>query len=443
MQRTSNKSLPVPIGLLVLLAGLAAGIFAVRENLFLGLRASANDEPSQVRITNIKDTSFTVSWLTKSEAGGHLSFGLNKNIGQIKPDLRDQGSQAGKYLTHYIVVDSLSPQTKYYFKVVSGGKSYGNGSQPYEITTATAKTPPDSDVAQGKILASSGQPAVGAIIYLSLANTTVQSALTDSSGDWIIPLSIARSLDLTAFSAYDREAQIAEIYATNGSEKANATLSTGNDNPTPVLTLSQTGQNYNFLNQVPQTSPTPSPIIQNFNPDQEQDRLSQEEKLSITFPTEGEKINSATPEFFGTGPKSINLDIQIESEVVKAQTVIDNKGQWQWSNKTALSPGEHTVTVSYTDNTGFLKKISRKFTVLAVGQSDVPSFTATPSGELVTPSPTILPSPTLTQMPTPPIRTTLPSTESAVPQSGVNWPTKIFLGAGAATIILGVIFIIF
>jgi len=472
-----SKKLPSLLGLFILLIVLAGGVLLIQKIRALNIKAASETSPSQVRITNVGSYSFTVSWITQNKNTGLLEFGDSAGLGQSQKDARDKERTASeKYQTHYVVVDGLKPETKYYFKIISSGVSYDNSKKPFEVTTGSSKVPNDNDLAQGKILTSEEKPAAGAIVYLSIANAIAQSALTDSEGNWMIPLSTARSLDLQNFSNYDRNAQVEEIFVQGDSETASATLTTGNDNPAPDITL---GQTYNFLGQLPQTTSTPPPIKQTFASDLSPtssssgfSTIGEVSELTITFPSENEDVNSSLPEFLGTGPKGTKLDIKIESEEeISSQITADQKGKWKWSPRVPLSPGIHKITVFYTDSAGFIKEATRSFSILATGASDLPSFTATPSGQTITPTPRLSPSPTpsptkipsITITPTPsispsaspsatilpiasptsPYRTTLPSTESGTPRPGTTLPTKFFFGAGLVTILIGAALILF
>lgn len=467
------KGLPAPIGLLLILIGLIGGVLVVNFLRYSRSSASSSSSPRQIKISNIGGSSFTVSWVTQEKATGLIGFGETPSLGELKKDLRDQNlSASDKFFTHFVLADNLKPETKYYFKIISSGIKYDNSGKLFEVKTGPSKVPFDNDIAQGKILTSTKEPAKGAIVYLSLANTITQSALTDNEGNWIIPLSTARNPDITTFSNYDRSAQVEEILVQGDNETASATVVTGNDCPVPDIIL---GQSYNFLNEMPQLTSVPDQTKQNF-PLQSSSTTSGEfnenPPLSITFPSESEKINSTLPEFLGTGPKEQKIDIKIESdEEIASEAEIDQKGRWSWSPDSSLSPGEHQITVSYTDQDGFLQKVTRSFTILAIGESDLPSFTATPSGQKTTPTPKVSPTPTTKLSPTPssttPMalpsqttvtptktpgvttvtptkipRTSIPSTESGTYPSGVTLPTTLFFGIGIATFLAGLFLII-
>lgn len=455
------KHFPAILGLVLLIISLGVGIFFINQTRTFGIKASPQLSPQQVKISNTGSNSFTVTWLTTGKTTGAISVSEAVTDEQIRKDFRDQEK---KVLTssflHFVNVDNLKPQTKYFFKVISGEKTYDNSGNPFEVTTASQKIPVDNDIASGKILTTDSRPAIGAIVFLSLANTISQAAITDSNGNWIISLATARTTDLTDFSNYDRQTQIEEILVKSEEESATATLTTGYDNPTPEIVL---GQNYNFLNQMPSSSPTTPPTEANsssqfiapiFAPLENSD-------LTITSPGEGEQINNALPEFFGEGHQGQKLKIEIQSlEKIADQTVIDSQGQWSWTPNTSLSPGEHQITVSYTDNNGLLKSVSRSFVVLAAGESDLPSFTATPSGQKATLIPTIniptatvtpviktpttiTPKPTATKIPTVTEALELtPTPGPEIPATGVSFPTKLFFGLGTMILITGVVLVL-
>lgn len=458
------RKLPIPLAFFLILAGLLGGIFLVGKIQNWNKSAAGGTSPKQIKITNIDSASFVVSWITNEATTGSLTYGEDNSLGESQKDIRDKNSgNPNKYLTHFLVLENLKPSTKYYFKILSDGKLYDNSGKIFELSTAPASSPNDNDITQGRILKANGQPAQNSIVYLSLANTITQATITDENGHWMVPLSIARNIDLQTYSTYDREAQIEEIFVQGESQTASASLSTKNDNPSPDIVL---GQTYNFLEQMAEQQPTPTFIKnQSVDPNNNFQGTTENVELKIISPSENEEVNTLIPEFLGAGPKNQSLEIKVESEqLISDKIIVDKVGGWAWSPKTPLTPGEHTITVSYSDKDGFLQKVSRSFTVLAEGQSNLPAFTATPSGQKSTPTPTIItsPVPTSTILPTITIspsttvsptkeptttpttkpRTTVPSTSSGTPTSGAVLPTKLFFGAGIFTLIIGIVLVL-
>lgn len=448
MTKKRPKTIPTYLGLLILIIGVFVGIFLIKNTQGFSLKATANTNPSQVKITNISDTSFTVSWITQGATTGFISFGETTKLDQMAYDDRETSPNAkGSFFTHYVTLKNLKPATRYFFKIISGGKTFDNNGKPYEVTTGpTINLPlPAADTAYGIILESNGNPANGVIVYLSLANTTPLSSLTKEDGTWMVPLSMARNLSLTSYASYDRELQVEEVFVQGGNlGTATAITTTKNDNPVPPLTL---GQTYDFRQPLPETSlsdqktnfqqqPTPTSIISSqrssfsLEPLETPTPSSSEQKFDILNPTEGEKISTQKPEFMGIAPPGEILEIKVESEVVSGQTLVNQNGSWSWTPPVNLSPGEHKVTVTLKDESGVTQKVVRTFTVLAAGESQLPSFVSTPSATL-TSSPVSSPTAEPTRIIGTPTPTPLP------PSSGRLTNTLILATIGLVLIFLG------
>lgn len=462
--------IPTIFALVFLIIGLGFGVFLVQQGNLFFLKASPDTTPSEIKITNLSDSSFTVSWLTVKEATGYVRFGeAASSLDQTALDDRDQVSgQTGSFYTHYITLKNLKPKTKYFFKIGSQGQSFGNNDKPYETTTADTMRGnlPVSDLATGKILFPDGKPASNTIIYLKMGNMTPQSALVGKDGAWLVSLSTALSLDLIGFVSYDKKAQVEEIFVQGAPQgTATAIALTNGDNPIPDITL---GKNYDFRqsgalggnnNINPSDNLTPSPALpltptstpgsSGFTvtttppPDTGQITLSNPAK-------EGETINTAKPDFAGTGPAGKTLQILVESQKKYTGVAVANKdGLWDWTPPADLTPGEHKITVTYLG-----KSITRSFLVLAKDSSDLPAFTATPSAQTPTPTRPTTPTPSANQTPTPstrltptpsrvstptatPVpRTQMPATTSGIPASGDLTPTFLIFIMGL-TFILG------
>jgi len=434
------KKIPVFAAIFLIITGLAGGVILIDKGQGYFLKASSESFPQQVKITNIDSSSFVVSWITDSQASGAILYGESSSVDKTQKDIRDEEKEVlGNYKIHYVLLDNLKTSTKYFFKISSANKSYTQAGKPYEVTTAPEKALPASDIAQGKILTSQGTPGVGAIVYLSLSGAVTQAGLVEENGYWMILLSKTRTDDLQNYLNYDQSAQIEEIFVQAGGQTASAILAAGSDNPAPDIVL---GQSYDFIKNP--NIPTPTVAIgSNVFPTGTLnfagfESVGQNEEVIIVYPSEEENINNPIPEFFGTGPKEKLLNIVVESEEkILDETNVDKQGQWKWSPAKPLTPGNHQIKVSYIDKDGFIKTVSRGFIVLAAGTSDLPTYTATPSGEIISPSPTPTLSPTPTEKPS---RTTVPSGQ--VLKSGTDLPTWIFLGGGVMFVAIGLAFLL-
>jgi hypothetical protein len=423
---------PTLLGLLALLLGVAGGMYLIGSKQLLFLKANTSEEPVFMTLTNATDTSFTVSWLTKKVVIGVIAYGTDPNsMNQTAVDDREQGeSNVSPYITHYVTVGRLRPlvpSTEYFFVVQSGSTVYDDNGRPY-----TAKTGPllrggltGSDAISGKVVQSSGSPADGAIVYTVLPNVAPQSTIVTSSGNWIVPLTRARTTDLAGLAAYDREATIAEIFVQGGEvgETANASIVLTNARPAPIITL---GQTYDWRVPLRPTegglTPTPTPSIGgSFSLTPLASPIESAREVIIVYPAADESVNTSRPSVLGTGPKGTTLSIVVESPaLISGTTTVAADGSWEWNIPTDLAPGQHIITVTYTDALGQLKRAMKTFTVLAA-DSGIPAYVATPSGTTPSPSPILTPTPAPT--PTLPPRISSPATGSGVPGSGNLTPT--------------------
>jgi hypothetical protein len=441
---------PTGLGLLILLVAIGVGVYLVRTRTSVKSEAEESATPKQVQITNITDTSFTVSWISDAATTGSLKYGTDsKSVDQQVLDERDKlAGDTSKYEVHYITVKELTANTKYYFRLVADGKQFDNNGSLFEVTTgALLGTPPAADPVYGKILKASGQDAEGVVVYVSVAGGAPLSALAKNNGNWALSLSTARTADLASYLSYDTQATIENIRVQGASwGVADAVVTTLNDSPVPDITL---GQSYDFRSlasaqETTQTTTTTEnqadTTTSNFNLQSLSGtgEASQSGEVTLENPSfDGEVINATQPAFIGSGPAGTVLSIEINSETGYTGSVaIDENGEWEFIPPEGLEPGEHTVTIAYIDSQGLEQTISRSFVIAAAGESDQPAITATPSGE-TEPSPSA--TPTATPTASPAARTSMPATSGGVPEPGSLTPTWLLLIMGIGFLLGGAI----
>ena len=412
--RKRELTIPTILGIITAIGGLVAGIILLNKPLRSLVGAAVEETPSQVKMTNITDSSFTVSWITPKSTSGYVQYGEKNNPELVVSDDRDQEKgQIGNYFTHFVTIRGLKATTKYSFRI-------GSGRNLYEVTTGvTLRNPPPADVAYGQVITASGDPVDGAIVYLGLGGMVPQAALTQASGSWVIPLSTARSSDLTNFAAYDKDGGRVEVFVQAGG-LGTATVATTAGKTKPVAEIAL-GENRNETLETRKPEPTPA---SKFSTQALQAASGSAQILLISSPKFDERVNSQRPEIMGKGPAETQITITVESDnVYTGKVSTDQNGDWSYSVPGNLEPGEHTVTITSVVD-GVKKTIKRNFVVEAAGVSNVPAKTATPSAKLK-PSPTPVP------------RIAYPSTESGTPQSGNLTPTLILLILGAGLIVAG------
>ncbi|MCL5095908.1 MAG: Ig-like domain-containing protein [Patescibacteria group bacterium] len=432
----NENRIPTLVGLFLIGISLTATVVLFKNAQTLFTQASPDYAPSDVKITNVNESSLTVSWVTTNTASGSLNFGETPSLGSVISDDRDQVSgKTSQFATHYITLRYLKPGTQYYFKIISGNKTYDRDGEAYIVTTA-----PEIPAAQnqsspiyGTVIKNDGTPAEGAIVYLNINKTTPLSTLVKTSGSWLLPLNNTRSADLLSLAEIKENDKI-DIFVQDGNEgsaKAKAKILVGN--PLPQITLGKTSD-FTQEKALPSTSPT-TETFPDLNSSVGSPSATSTPPASLipalTTPATESAIPSDKPLISGTGIPGKTVTIKIESEApITGTTKISENGSWTWTPPTGLTPGEHTVTITTADKTGKLLTFVRKFTVLASGTQVVEA--ATPSATPKTsPTPTPKPTPTAT-----PKKTASPS-PTATPKSGNSLPTILISLLGVGMILLG------
>ena len=202
-----------------------------------------------LRVSNLRDTSVTLSWTTDEPTAGYVLYGETKELGQVAVDGR--GAQLSAE-THYVTLTKLKPETRYYFKVVSGAEDDTNTSFPSAadsiITASTLEKLPESDSVYGQVFLSDGvTPATGALLYLTLkeagrtgdtGEATLLSALVDSEGYWHANLNDARTADLERTFSYSASGDelLIEVQDADGGT-ASQTVDTANHQQAPDIII--------------------------------------------------------------------------------------------------------------------------------------------------------------------------------------------------------------
>jgi hypothetical protein len=434
-----KSKIPTIIGILLLVAGLAAGVFLVRNNQLFRLGASQEGIPKDVRITNISDNSFSVSWVTQKAVIGFASWG-DSPTGLSKTEV-DEFEKVS--YTHNLSIRGLTADKTYYLKINSGGAEYDNNGTAWQIKTGPALSSATQQITvSGSVLTPTGTGAENALVYLTVAGSSPLSTTTSKNGSWVMPISSARSQDLTSLVTIDEKSSLIEISINAGPEGVTAAqIYPQSAKPVPPITLGKT-QDFRSLpisttSDIPKASiglPDEATPSSGFKVDE---NLTAESPKTVTLESvsEGETVSSTKPEFFGEGPAGTKISITVESDPVSADVTIPTSGDWKWTPPTGLTPGAHKITISWRDAGGILKTLTRTFTVYASG---APAFTATPSATptvSATPTKTPTPTPTTTKTPTPTITSTVTPTQFATPESGSLTPTILLFIMGLGVIV--------
>src|SRR3989344_7707037 len=104
----NRKKIPTLIGVVFLVAGVVAGVFLVQQREIFRLGASGENSPKDVRVSNITDSSFNVSWTTDRDTIGFVEWGETTDLGQLA---RAEDSKLKRI--HSLTIRQLTPSTNY------------------------------------------------------------------------------------------------------------------------------------------------------------------------------------------------------------------------------------------------------------------------------------------------------------------------------------------
>lgn len=408
-----NKRIPTLLSLGLVLIGIAATSYLTFTGVITIGRAAPGENPQAIRITNITDTSFTVTYTTSESVIGSLSTGTDSSLGQVVLDDRDQPSGIpSQYQLHSITARNLKPLTKYFFAVSSGKTTYLNRDAPFTIITGPhiAGTPPAEVPVAGSIELVSGESPPEAIVYISSQNGETLSTLAKSNGLYIVPLNSMRTSDLNSYNTFT-DASTLQLLIVGETETSRVALFANKRNPVPKITLSN---NYDFtLNTSPVASTSGSFIgFPAFSLDN-----SIQPQPKIETPSKNQQFTDQQPLLQGKGLPNQTVNIIIHSQTIIQSTVTtDQYGNWTYRPTTPLPPGQHTISITTPDQNGILRTLQQTFTVFASGTQVAEAATPSATPTTFVPTPTNTPIPILTTAPT-----TIPSlSPTLTPTLGVT-----------------------
>lgn len=417
-----DKRIPTLLGILFIGIGISlVTVLAQRRIIFFG-NAAPSDIPKNMQVTNITDSSFTVTYTTDAKVLGVVSYGIDKNTPQTALDDRDQATSIPtQHTVHSITVAKLQPKTPYYFSIKSSETNYLHNNTLFQADTGPRINAPPTNQKPltGKIVTVDGNTPSDVLVFVQNDAGQLLSTVVKPTGFFIVPLNTWR--DKTVSSYINAPAQL-NIEATDGVSVSQASFSLGGENIVPVITLSK---NYDFTrSEVPLASQSASlfslPVFTASS--------SGGITPAITTPNNNQGLVDSQPEIKGIAPPNASVEITIHSaQTITGNVTANNSGLWSFRPTSPLAPGVHTISVTIRDATGaIIKKLQQSFTVYAQGsqvdQSATPSaavtFTPTPTTNIVQ---TL--TPTFTPTVTPPV-----TISSAI--SGTPTPTLLAFGTG-------------
>lgn len=438
MNNVLDRKMPTVLALFLIMGTIIGTTFLVRTGVIYLGGAAPSDNPQNVRVTNVSDTSASITYTTDAKVLGTVSYGKDKESLQTILDERDQQSGTPQqYKVHSITLHNLSPKTPYVFSITSGATTYLNHDAYFSFQTgSTISTPPSSQAPiTGKIVNPDGTIPTDALVYVTTDNGQVLSTLAKNTGLYIIPLNTFRKNDLQSFFSFQETTPL-HILATNGTDTSEATVLVSGSSPIPLITLSQT---YNFV-QSPQPLASDSAEASIGFPAFSSSTTLEATPVIIT-PQKDQTFTDPQPRFSGKALPNEAVTIEIHSSDVITDTIkTDTLGNWTYRPSQQLSPGQHTLTIMTRDANGILKTIQQSFTVFAAGsqvtESATPSATPTTSVPTPTSKPTPTAKPSVTTSPTA-TATLAPTAEPTIKPTGTKiTPRPTLPPTGSNTVVI-------
>lgn len=404
---------------------------------FIG-QASPDRTPQNVVISNISDSSFTVSFVTYDKTVSAVSLAVDQATTQTHFDIRNGNTREDAFYSHFITVSGLAPERRYEFSILSGGEIYLDSGKKYTITTASkvsSQTNSASSLVAGRVLLPDGTSGSDVIVLVEIPGAQTLSQVTKSDGTYKFNIGLIRNTNLNSYIKIDPKSIIQLRFMRQNLESTIKSVFL-ESSAIPRVTLSY---KYDFSN------------IETVEPES----LTSELKISIAGdptgevkiinPKSGQSFIDDRPLFQGTtGPKQ-KVNITIESDPIKSSVIADEKGLWSFRPSVSLEPGTHKITIQSIDAFGIIKTVTSSFTVYAQGSqiaqsgptvTPTPKTTATPTPTptRTSASPTPTKSPSLTPSPTTAAVTTSPTTPPTVPPTKTPTPTVVLPTATPTTI---------
>jgi len=440
----TQTKIPTLLGLFLVV--IMIGAMAIGSEMYFRTTtaASGSIQPKQVRMTNISDTTFTVSWTTESPATGAISITSSSLPVQVIFDDQDTGGlpvtttkkvALEPRLIHSATFRSGTPDIEYAITILSSGKKSIDGDKPYQVRTAGVLTTEIGNLepAYGTIINEDNTPVSGALVSLVLDGSQILSTITKPSGTWLIPLNLIRTADLTSYLPITERMNVTITVRADGAETT-AITDTLNDSPVPDMMM---GKTYDFRRanaHVPgeqlalHTTPAPTkPATAVLGTS----TAKPSNKVTLTIPAEGAAIPTTLPLIQGTGipGKRVSLILGITTPVT-GSTIVAADGLWSFTPQKPLAAGKQSVTITTPDINNKPVAITHMFEILKSGTQVLGD--ATPSATL-----TLTPTPSSTESATPTATPTESLEAEPPPISGNELPTIILLLLGAGLMLGG------
>lgn len=413
VMRHQKKGIPSILALVIIVLFGVGIVFFIQKrpvevNLNLRSIPVADIQLERTEVGNIRDNTITIYWRTEQPSKGYVLFGSQSS--QITESLFDDTETEDTMIAkrdHVVKVNNLSPNTRYYYYIVSDGSKVGQSlSAPFEIATTDGI---NSLLSQkpifGRLFTASRHIIPHAIVIIRIDGA--EPLMTKTKGDGTFALSPCcvkkDSLTEVMIPGEDSAVRIEVIDedSIQNAEYSFKFLAENNEiylgQPEQVQVAQKNGIQSNYL--------LPANLVEEL------------EDIDIIFPRMNAVIPDTKPLIKGVGEPGKLVRGKLEPDGKLFSAVVSDKGQWTHTIGTNLEPGIHYLEIETTDSNNKKIALSRTFTIMKSGEAvlgeSTPSATLAPTVITPTGGPTSIP----TDAP-------LPTPEATITGLPSDMPTK-------------------
>lgn len=394
-----DKRIPTILGIVVLVVALISGTLLIgKGGGVFSPRASVETTPKNVKVSNVNDTSFSISFLTDSKVVGFVKYGTQANsLKSQASDDRDQISgTVGEFQIHHITIRGLEQAQTYYYLIGTGsGNTFDDSGQPFEIKTASRNgAPAAAKTIYGSVTTEAGAPAEGSIVYVDVNGAGTMSSQVKASGSWAIPLSNARTIDGSAYALISDQDNITiAVQGPLSTQKAFFSTTVERAQPVTGITFGQETivdtikelvtdevieeevveeeivEEEIATDSAEETDESTKSSLLNelTSNDEDSSESAVNTELNLEL-VDHQTLTTTTPIIIGKALPGAVVSISIHSDTeIQQETVANENGEFVLDISKlseSLEPGEHTITYSYTDpDTGEIIEKTVEFTV--------------------------------------------------------------------------------
>ena len=175
-----------------------------------------------IRVANVRDSSFTVSWVTDVASTGTVGWRLGTSTASPTFAVDVRGADTSSTV-HQVTVTGLAASTRYLFEVTSGATTETNGGTHFAVTTGPILSIPATDSVYGTVVRKDGTTPSAVTIHLTASGSAGTSAplatlvRTTDAKAWILGLGNLRTADASAAFTYT-DATVLTVQADGGAD---------------------------------------------------------------------------------------------------------------------------------------------------------------------------------------------------------------------------------